>query len=918
MQKIFISLFSCLFFSTMFLSTLFFSPVAAQTVTLTSPITAQNIKTGDDYFTDVLGVPSDGSNRRMIGWEENFNGTSISAQSGIWKGTTSIAGAYVFPLFPGLKGTLIADSLPGDKKLPKFGSKYPIQASKYSHFAYKMNHSNPSALAIYWDSNISKPQWWPTIESPHASRTDSNSNHNNTNSLWNIRHFNMLDLPANFPVRNGSWSGNIHVLRLDPSTGAPPGSTIQFDWIRLVDPASAPMVTITWTSAGLNSNHMITVYQNNTNNNTNSGYSSGTPIAKLPHSATSYTFPSAMLPPGKHYFYVAAGLPAGGGGYTGTPARSLHSALLNIKKKPEITITAPAPDSGDSYSVKTRGKEWDMGPAGTDVYNLRDEFPQLLRQFLYPSFASNPNATLSGHVFQALAEPPYYHVGNQESDVQVHFEISPGQPIDPKHYRYIVYRMAIGEDSYPTISDKVGHGWVSRVIGWNQNVLQDVSATKAHIVYEGWNAYWYDLASNDSLETGYPWTSFSSLRKLRLDPGEFNLPGVSTWFFLDYFKLMSENRTTNNSYNIKYTIAGEPGDTYSVSIYHDTDQKGFNGTLITTLNGVSAGTHSYSWNTSALPENKEYYIYMVVNDGTQTARKYSSVHVKTGSYDPGVDSSHKYRTFDFLGRGTDQYCVYRPSIGTWFTQDVFNQHSIFPWGDASFFPFRGDFDGDGVIDPGLMTVLGGYYYYYVQLSTGGLHHVSWGMTGDYVVIGDYNGDGRDQIAVWRPSEGNWYILDENNVPTVIQWGLPGDIPVPGDFNGDGKTDPAIWRPSTGTWWVRNGISTTDMNPVGQQWGLPGDIPVGEWYGDDHKAKFVVWRPSDGTWYVNDPVAGITLQQWGLPGDIPLSTDHDGNRKSDFTVYRNGIWFNNFRDGNIRATAWGSPGDRLPLKVFNVQ
>ena len=68
---------------------------------------------------------------------------------------------------------------------------------------------------------------------------------------------------------------------------------------------------------------------------------------------------------------------------------------------------------------------------------------------------------------------------------------------------------------------------------------------------------------------------------------------------------------------------------------------------------------------------------------------------------------------------------------------------------------------------------------------------SWGPRGDYIAVGDYNGDGRDQIAVWRPVDGNWYILNHNQTAEVVQWGLPGDIPVPGDFNGDGKTDPAI-------------------------------------------------------------------------------------------------------------------------------
>ena len=53
-------------------------------------------------------------------------------------------------------------------------------------------------------------------------------------------------------------------------------------------------------------------------------------------------------------------------------------------------------------------------------------------------------------------------------------------------------------------------------------------------------------------------------------------------------------------------------------------------------------------------------------------------------------------------------------------------------------------------------------------------------------------------------DGIWYILrSSDGVVTATPWGTGtlNDAPVPGDYDGDGKTDIAVWRPGDGMWYI---------------------------------------------------------------------------------------------------------------------
>ena len=69
-----------------------------------------------------------------------------------------------------------------------------------------------------------------------------------------------------------------------------------------------------------------------------------------------------------------------------------------------------------------------------------------------------------------------------------------------------------------------------------------------------------------------------------------------------------------------------------------------------------------------------------------------------------------------------------------------------------------------------------------------------------------------------------FVLQSSTGSGVVTtpWGLSTDRPLSGDFDGDGKTDLTVYRPSTGTWFVLQSRSGTS---VAFTWGLATDVPL---------------------------------------------------------------------------------------------
>ena len=220
---------------------------------------------------------------------------------------------------------------------------------------------------------------------------------------------------------------------------------------------------------------------------------------------------------------------------------------------------------------------------------------------------------------------------------------------------------------------------------------------------------------------------------------------------------------------------------------------------------------------------------------------------------------------------------------------------------------RYDFDGDGKSDISVFRPSSGYWYL-LPSSTNSFSFQQWGLSTDRIVAGDYDGDSKTDYAVYRPSSGTWFILRSTNNTFIAQsFGIATDVPVPADYDADGRTDFAVYR--SGAWYI---LRSSDDQFISQSFGTSSDKPMPADYDGDGKADIAVYRPSDGTWYMLQSTnSALRAQPFGTSNDVPLTGDFDGDGKADVAVFRpsTGTWYTlKSLNGSLLAQRWGVDTD----------
>lgn len=215
---------------------------------------------------------------------------------------------------------------------------------------------------------------------------------------------------------------------------------------------------------------------------------------------------------------------------------------------------------------------------------------------------------------------------------------------------------------------------------------------------------------------------------------------------------------------------------------------------------------------------------------------------------------------DYDGDGKDDMAIYRAPVfavgqGTWIYRasgnNPNNNLTYVPWGynwaavdGGSDDIVPGDVDGDGKGDFRVqrkadtsITTSNTPGIFYTLTAKGVVTYDYFGLYSDRTIPGDYDGDGKDDLAIARgfnitPNNTTWYIRYTGGAGDgQFNWGSGGlDNFVQGDYDGDGIIDVAVYRRAgeNNYYILRSSDQTLMVIHWGMAWepaGPASDIPI---------------------------------------------------------------------------------------------
>jgi GH25 family lysozyme M1 (1,4-beta-N-acetylmuramidase) len=343
---------------------------------------------------------------------------------------------------------------------------------------------------------------------------------------------------------------------------------------------------------------------------------------------------------------------------------------------------------------------------------------------------------------------------------------------------------------------------VSALVTWTQTFLNRLQTRTGIVpmIYSGPN-FWKTELGNSTAFARYPlweahYTSASA---------PYQMGGWSTYTLWQYTSTATVAGITGdvdqNRFNA--TTGAKLSDLHSPTGWFESARvDGAAATLTASGWALDPDTPTYASTVQVTVDGRSQ---SVVADGSRTdvGAAYpaaGSLHgfVATASVVPGRHTVCAYAVdTTYSSKRTPLGCRTITFAGSWFylsnTLTGGGADVAFTYGLASDQVLVGDWDGDG---KDTLAVRRGNVYYFKNSLTGGVADavVPYGRADDQVLVGDWNGDGKDTLAVRR---GNVYYIKNSlsggAADTVFPYGRSGDTVVVGDWDGDGADSLGVRR-----------------------------------------------------------------------------------------------------------------------------
>jgi len=225
-----------------------------------------------------------------------------------------------------------------------------------------------------------------------------------------------------------------------------------------------------------------------------------------------------------------------------------------------------------------------------------------------------------------------------------------------------------------------------------------------------------------------------------------------------------------------------------------------------------------------------------------------------------------------------------------------------------------------VVEPEPEAPLRGNVFYLSNdwTSTTHDHAFSYGRIGDDVLVGDWNGDGKDTLGVRR---GKTFFLNDSLVggsaTHEFRFGKESDEVHVGNWDGQGGDTLAVRRGNT--YYLMNELKGGQADSVFSYGKTSDEAIVGDWNGDGKDTIAV--RRGKTFYIVNEPRGGNaeTSYKYGRVDDAAHAGDFNGDGTDTILLVRGNVFYvNNAHEGGVAdvTLTYGRAGDTVLIGDWN--